>query len=97
MNTVVAKCGCSVPAVGAPGSSARRACESRTCDKPRCRSGLSRAFTDAECEAYVRLETMGFAFTVDLVTHDVQLRMPSGKVEKFANLPMALRAAQVAA
>ena len=94
MNTVIAKCGCSVPAVGAPGSTARLACERRTCDKPRCRSGLSQGFTDAECEAYVRLEAMGLAFTVDLVTHDVQLRLPSGKVEKFANLVMALRATE---
>ncbi len=36
MNHTTARCGCSVIAVGAPGSLARRAVESRTCGKPRC-------------------------------------------------------------
>lgn len=58
------------------------------------RSGLSRGFTDAECEAYVRLEAMGFVFTVDLVTHDVQIRMHNGVVEKHPSLVMAMRATE---
>lgn len=53
MNTIKAKCGHYVPAEGAPGSSARKAQEKRTCGNARCESRLPDKFTDRECEAYV--------------------------------------------
>lgn len=53
MNYTTARCGHQIIAEGAPGSSARKACERRTCGKPRCVSGLPAKFTDRECEAYV--------------------------------------------
>jgi hypothetical protein len=53
MNTVKASCGHYVIAEGAPGSSARKAQEKRTCGKARCESRLPDKFTDRECEAYV--------------------------------------------
>jgi hypothetical protein len=53
MNYMPAKCGHLVPAVGAPGSLARRAVEGRHCSLPRCQSQLPEKFTDRECAAYV--------------------------------------------
>ena len=72
MNHTRASCGHSVIAEGAPGSSARKACERRTCGLPRCRSGLPAKFTQAECEAYCTLLDMGVrGWTVDRLTKDV--------------------------
>ena len=72
MNTTTAKCGCSVPAVGAPGSYARREQEKRHCGKDRCRSGLSQRFTNAECAAYCRLYDFDVrGWVVDLITKKV--------------------------
>lgn len=59
MNHTTASCGCSVIAVGAPGSLARRVQELRSCEKPRCRSGLPDKFTDEECEAWCWLKDNG--------------------------------------
>lgn len=70
MNTTTARCGHAVPAEGSPNSGARRACEQRTCGKPRCESRLpAPKFTDAECEAYCQLHAMGIrGWLVDLAT-----------------------------
>jgi hypothetical protein len=53
MNYIKARCGHDVPAVGAPGSMARKAAERRACGLPRCESGLPDKFTDRECAAWV--------------------------------------------
>ncbi len=71
MNYTTARCGHSVPAVGAEGSLARKACESRTCDLPRCKSGLPSKFTDRECAAYVWMYDKRI-WTVDLLKKTVQ-------------------------
>ncbi len=72
MNTTIAKCGCSVTAEGAPGSGARRACEARTCNKPRCRSRLPEKFTDTECEIYCHLHDTGCrGWLIDLLNKSV--------------------------
>lgn len=52
-NYTTARCGHQVIAEGAPGSSALKACEKRTCDRPRCKSGLPDHFTDRECAAEI--------------------------------------------
>lgn len=67
MNQTQASCGHSVVAVGAPGSMARRAQERRHCGQPRCRSGLPKKFTDAECEAFCHMSDCRISFTVDLL------------------------------
>lgn len=59
MNHTTASCGCSIPAIGALGSMARRVQELRPCNKPRCRSGLPKKFTDAEREAWCWLTDCG--------------------------------------
>lgn len=72
METINARCGHPVPAVGTPGSMARRAAMARTCEHPRCQSGLPAKFTDAECAAYVRLSRSRFrGWTVDYVDKSV--------------------------
>lgn len=69
MNYTKAFCGHDVIAVGAPGSSARRAAESRHCGEPRCESGLPRKFSDRECAAYVWLRHRGVdGWSVDLLS-----------------------------
>lgn len=80
MNHTIASCGCSVISVGAPGSMARRAQERRPCDKPRCRSGLPKKFTDEECEAYCRLLDSGvMGWIVDLLTKRVDTHQATYK------------------
>jgi hypothetical protein len=94
MNATTASCGCPVPAVGAPNSSARRAVESRPCDKPRCRSNLPAKFTDAECEAFCLLHEAGCAFMVDHLTRSVYMRVGTPgneREEEFTDLLAALR------
>jgi hypothetical protein len=88
MNTTTARCGHPVPAVGDPGSRARRAAERRTCDSPRCRSGLPPKFTDEECKQYLHLVDLGVGFLVDNV--DKSVLLADGR--KFASLRPALEA-----
>lgn len=78
MHHTKARCGHLVVAVGAEGSLARLAQEQRTCDHPRCKSGLSDKFSVGECEAYCRLHDMNVGgWVVDLVTKEV--RTTSGR------------------
>lgn len=89
MNSIQARCGHSIPAIGSPGSLARRAAESRTCGRFRCESGLAAKFTEDECEAYCWLRRMGVrGWSVDMVTKDVVLER-DGKSERFASLVSA--------
>lgn len=73
MNFTIARCGHTVAAEGAPGSMARKACEDRTCGRARCRSGLPKKFTDAECDAYVFLADIQYeiGFVVSLINKSV--------------------------
>ena len=87
MNTITARCGHSVPAVGTPGSMARRAAESRTCDAPRCRSRLPAKFTDAECEAYCRLQDRQIrGWLVDMLTKRVTCFPEGNPPVEFSSL-----------
>jgi hypothetical protein len=81
MNYTTARCGHQVVAEGAPGSSARKACENRTCDSPRCESMLPAWFTDRECAAYVWMYAKT-PWTVNLL--DKTVKTGSGK--RYANL-----------
>lgn len=81
MNHVKARCGHLVPAVGAPGSAARKDCERRTCGSPRCESGLPAKFTDRECAAYVWMWDTP-PWVVDLIDKTVR----TGSGTKYANL-----------
>lgn len=91
MNHTTASCGHPVAAVGAPGSLARRACEARPCDRPRCRSGLSAGFADDECEAYCVLRDAGLSFSVDLATRGVVV-VARGTDRRYPSLVDARRA-----
>lgn len=81
MNYTTAKCGHSVPAEGAPGSMARRACESRHCGLPRCESRLPAKFSDRECAAYVWMWARLNTWLVDLLDKTVNTSK-----KKYANL-----------
>lgn len=92
MDTITARCGCPVPAVGAPNSSARRAAETRTCPAPRCRSGLPRKFGGDDCAAYCRLADAGVRFLVDHLTRRVYATAATrgtDVVHEFPTLPAA--------
>lgn len=83
MNHTKASCGHLVIAEGAPNSSARRAQERRTCELPRCKSGLPKKFTDRECAAYVWLHGRGIRpWVVDLLNKSVC----NGRGEMFVSL-----------
>lgn len=72
VNYTNASCGHSVPAIGAPGSMARRAAETRHCGLPRCESKLPAKFTDRECAAYVWMWNRGAPWLVDLADKTVE-------------------------
>lgn len=73
MNTTKASCGCTITAVGDPGSMAREAQEKWwNCGKPRCESRLPAKFTDRECAAYVWLHQRCIrGWVVDMITKKV--------------------------
>lgn len=88
MRLTKAACGHDVPAVGQPGSAARRAQEQRHCGLDRCKSGLPAKFTDEECAAYVWLMDRGIRpWLVDLLTKQV-----NAGTKRYASLVAFARA-----
>ena len=81
MNHTQASCGCTVVAVGAPGSIARMTQESYSCGKPRCRSRLPDKFTDEECEALCWLQDCRIRWSVDMITKKARDHTTSDPVE----------------
>jgi len=84
VNHTTASCGCSVVAVGAPNSLARRAQEQRTCGKPRCRSGLPKKFTDEECEAWCWIVDHGIPWSINMINK--RAMDPTGDPVEYKNL-----------